>query len=279
MKKALRYVLFTFLLLGIIGSNSFAMAENDENVEKSTQYKGLTCIYRWSNYPVMLVQTPSGNILIRQLSQDYVDINDINSKYWTNPLSFLDKEIVYNQTKQFQNGKLEACPACLMVVDSVGEYFWNIFDKNRNKIVLIDEDSCNLKANEYDTSRSYHDLITSFDQAPVIFQENTGHVEIPDNVTCNILLGNPSTVGSPAFYLVKAFEVIRYVAVILLVVLTVIDYVGAVASQDKDILAKVTSKAIKRLVICVVIFLLPMLIKFILQFISNRQLDLCGVGE
>ena len=84
--------------------------------------------------------------------------------------------------------------------------------------------------------------------------------------------------SDPAYYLTVAFSVIRYVAIILLIVLTVIDFVGAVASQDNDIMNKAIKKLGKRFVLCIIIFLLPSLIKFILQYIYDRSIDLCGIG-
>jgi len=53
------------------------------------------------------------------------------------------------------------------------------------------------------------------------------------------------------------------------------DFVGAVTSSDDDSLKKATSKLITRLILCVLIFLLPMLIKFILKYLNNRAIDLC----
>jgi len=92
---------------------------------------------------------------------------------------------------------------------------------------------------------------------------------------CESLLGNPDTEGQPAWYLTKTFEIIRYIAIGLVLVFTIMDFVGAVTSSDDDSLKKATSKLITRLILCVLIFLLPMLIKFILKYLNNRAIDLC----
>ncbi len=100
----------------------------------------------------------------------------------------------------------------------------------------------------------------------------------PTNLNCNSLLGSPSDTGSPSYYIVVSFKIVRYVAIILLIVLSVMDMVSAVASSDSEIIQKTVAKIIKRLILCVIIFLLPLLINFILQFIDSN-LKVCGVGE
>jgi len=93
--------------------------------------------------------------------------------------------------------------------------------------------------------------------------------------TCQSLLGNPKTEGTPSFYISFVFKILRYIAIIILIVLTVMDFVGAVASQDNDIIKKATSKAITRAIMCVGIFLLPTIIEFVLQFIHNTSITDC----
>jgi len=95
--------------------------------------------------------------------------------------------------------------------------------------------------------------------------------------SCETLLGNPDQEGTPAFYMVIAFTVMKYVAIIILIVVTVMDFIGAASSQDADALKKVTGTAITRLLLCVVIFLLPTLIEFILKYIAETKEGLCGI--
>lgn len=92
---------------------------------------------------------------------------------------------------------------------------------------------------------------------------------------CTSLLGEPDTKGTPAWYLSLIFSIMRYVAIVLLIVLTIMDFVGAIASQDNDILKKATSKLLKRAIMCVIIFLLPTFIDFVLQFIHDTSVSEC----
>ena len=56
------------------------------------------------------------------------------------------------------------------------------------------------------------------------------------------------------------------------------DFLGAVASQDDNAIKKAAGKAIKRLILCIVIFVLPTLIEFILRIIHDKAVGLCGIG-
>ena len=67
------------------------------------------------------------------------------------------------------------------------------------------------------------------------------------------------------------------IAIILLIVLTIMDFATATASHDNDMIKKATSKAIKRALLCLVIFLLPTLIEFVLKYINERAVGLCGI--
>lgn len=102
----------------------------------------------------------------------------------------------------------------------------------------------------------------------------------PSKITdCTSLLGSPQDKYSPAYYLNVVFKILRYVAIILLIVLSIMDFVGAVAAQDDDAIKKATNKTIKRLIFCVIIFVLPTLIEFVLQFIHDSAIDTCGIGS
>lgn len=101
---------------------------------------------------------------------------------------------------------------------------------------------------------------------------------LPNITTCTGLLGEPDDEGSPAYYLVKAFDVIKYVAIVLLIVLSVMDFTGAVTKQDKDALSKILKRVMMRFVLCIIIFFLPYFVKLLLHYLVERQIDLCGIG-
>ncbi len=97
-------------------------------------------------------------------------------------------------------------------------------------------------------------------------------------VNCSSLLGDPGIEGTPAFYLVVVFKIIKYIAIILLVVLSMIEFIGATISQDKDAIMKAVKKTGLRLILCVVLFLLPTILEFILKYVSDKAMSLCGIN-
>lgn len=99
--------------------------------------------------------------------------------------------------------------------------------------------------------------------------------EIPSYDNCESLFGDPKSEGTPAFYMTVAFRVVRYVAIIILVLMSVLDFVSATAASDNDALKKATNKLIKRAILCVIIFVLPTIIAFVLTYLNDRAVDMC----
>ena len=98
-----------------------------------------------------------------------------------------------------------------------------------------------------------------------------------DSTDCDSLMGDPDDPDDPAYYITLAFDIIKYLALIILIVMSVIDFLGAVASHDEDILNKTIKKIGVRAIICVIIFLLPMLIRFALSYLDERAAQVCGL--
>lgn len=107
---------------------------------------------------------------------------------------------------------------------------------------------------------------------------NEEHLLEPENLSgCNSIFGDPKedNPATPAYYLSFAFSIMRYAAIILLIVMTIMDFTSALAAQDNDVMRKSISKLGKRAVMCVIIFLLPTLIDFVLQFLHQSQVSDC----
>ena len=96
-----------------------------------------------------------------------------------------------------------------------------------------------------------------------------------DPQSCQDLLGDPTNENTPAYYITFAFKVLKYVAILVLLIITTMEFVGAVASQDNDIIKKATNKALIRALLCIAIFLLPTIIEFLLQFIHEARVSDC----
>ena len=96
---------------------------------------------------------------------------------------------------------------------------------------------------------------------------------------CDSLLGSVDNPDEPAYYLELAFTIIKYVAIIILIVFSMKDFAMAIIKKDEEAVKNATAICVKRFVYCVIIFVLPILVKFILNWshiVSTNPL--CGIG-
>ena len=75
------------------------------------------------------------------------------------------------------------------------------------------------------------------------------------------------------------FSFIKFLAPILVVVLSSIDYIKAITSHDAEGLKKANEKFIKRLIIGIILFLLPFILDFIFEIFGIYDLETCGIGK
>lgn len=98
--------------------------------------------------------------------------------------------------------------------------------------------------------------------------------------SCKSLLGDINSKQAPAYYLNFAFNLVKYIAIILLLALTIVDFAKATASSKEEAIKKAAQATIKRFIIAVIIFFLPDLINFILKLLGIVTTDpTCGIGK
>ncbi len=93
------------------------------------------------------------------------------------------------------------------------------------------------------------------------------------NDDCEGFLGAKGTKGTPAYYLHIVLIAMRYVAIILALVLSMIDFFKAVFSQDKDLLKKAALTAVKRVIFAVLVFFIPTVIEFVLGLLGAYSVN------
>ncbi len=71
--------------------------------------------------------------------------------------------------------------------------------------------------------------------------------------------------GQTGLFLQNTLDFIKFLVPIIIIVFTIIDFVKAVASQDDKEVKKASNKLLKRIIIGIVIFLLPSLLKYALK--------------
>lgn len=99
-----------------------------------------------------------------------------------------------------------------------------------------------------------------------------------DSASCDSLLGTIDDTDDPAYYIHQGFIWIKYIAIIILVALSMKDFFMAIVDKDEDSINKATKKCVKRLIYAVIIFLLPIIIEQVMGW-SNLIDDpsICGL--
>lgn len=95
--------------------------------------------------------------------------------------------------------------------------------------------------------------------------------------TCDTLLGSSDNKDYPMFWIVKGLDLIKYIAIIALLVLVTMDFLNALVQNDKDALKKAGTKAIKRFIYCVILFFVPTIVTFITDLFGISGCDVRGM--
>lgn len=95
--------------------------------------------------------------------------------------------------------------------------------------------------------------------------------------TCDTLLGSSDSKDYPMFWIVKGLDLIKYIAIIALLVLVTMDFLSALVQNDKDALKKAGTKAIKRFIYCVILFFVPTIVTLITDLFGISGCDVRGM--
>lgn len=118
-------------------------------------------------------------------------------------------------------------------------------------------------------------ILTNFNKVEAFSLENEVSYRLDEESDCKAILGDPKDKESFAYMLQQIFTIIGYIAPVLCLVLSTIDFVKAAASQDKDGLKKAFKTASKRVILTMVLFFLPMLINFTFNLLG--WYGTCGI--
>ena len=80
----------------------------------------------------------------------------------------------------------------------------------------------------------------------------------------------------------KIFRWIRIIAPIFVIIMGSVEFAGAILQDDKDALKKASNKFMKRLIIAVALFFVPLIMEFLLNIFnefSRHSTEICGIGE
>lgn len=134
----------------------------------------------------------------------------------------------------------------------------------------ISENHSNYEKYVYITNRENNNIVfelKNYDSNnKVLFSDTTRTLNISNFIStdCEGMLGTDMVE-----FLQKIFNWIRIIAPIIVIVLTSVDFAGALIKDDKDALSKVTGKLVKRLIVVIVLFFIPTIINFILDIYND----------
>ncbi len=76
-------------------------------------------------------------------------------------------------------------------------------------------------------------------------------------------------------WILKIINWMRYIVPVLLILLSVLDFIKAIAADSDDEIKKVTSRFVKRLIVAVLIFLVPLALQFLLGIFGIDANNFC----
>lgn len=88
--------------------------------------------------------------------------------------------------------------------------------------------------------------------------------------------GDPNIETDPAYWIQWILNLMKYMAIIALLVLVISDFFKAMVENDKDALKKAGSRALKRFIYCVLLFFLPTILSLIMTMFGAY--GTCGIG-
>lgn len=93
---------------------------------------------------------------------------------------------------------------------------------------------------------------------------------------CNEVLGSPTDPESTYVLLQQVFTVMKFAAPLLVLIFSIIEFMKAVASQDKDILQKAIKHTVIRGICGVIVFMVPLVFDFVFELLG--WYGTCGIG-
>ncbi len=78
-----------------------------------------------------------------------------------------------------------------------------------------------------------------------------------------------------AAWLMRIVSWVRYIVPAIIIILTILDFIKAIAADSEDEIKKVSGRFVKRLIVAVIIFLLPLILEFLLGIFDISTNNYC----
>ena len=134
--------------------------------------------------------------------------------------------------------------------------------------------SVNVTASNLD----YINTNNIIETANVNFTKNVAKAVNDNDEECRTIFGEPNDPEkeSPAYWFKWVLNAMKYVAIAALIIMSILDFMKALTSNDKDAVKKASSTTVKRFIYCVLIFFVPMIVNMIMHLLGAY--GTCGVG-
>ena len=97
-----------------------------------------------------------------------------------------------------------------------------------------------------------------------------------EHYTCRYLFGDPEDSKYIAYWLQWTMNLIKYLGIIALFVMSTVDFVKALVQHDQDALKKAATTSVKRFIFCVLLFFLPIIVDTLMSFLGAY--GTCNIG-
>ena len=96
------------------------------------------------------------------------------------------------------------------------------------------------------------------------------------SANCDSVFGDPNNPEYFAFYLQKAFDILKFAGIILAIAMTIKDLVTAVSEQKNDSYQKIGKNTLKRIIYATLIFILPGILTYVFELLGLY--GTCGIN-
>lgn len=108
------------------------------------------------------------------------------------------------------------------------------------------------------------------------YMDNVINLGDGDVKTCREIIGDPTTKYSFAYYMDLSFKFMQILGPIILIVVSIVDYLKALANGDAESIKKINKKTITRMIAVLLLFMFPVVLKVILNIFGIH--GNCGIG-
>ncbi len=163
--------------------------------------------------------------------------------------------------------------------DSIEHYYYKISqnangdnDQYYSKVHDIEKTTaafCNAMLRSYDYSSNCVKACINYEKDLSDIKEKYGINSVTsDSNSCNI---SERLVA----WLIRIVSWIRYIVPVVIIILTILDFIKAIAADNEDEIKKASGRFAKRLIVALIIFLLPLLLEFILGIFGQDTYQYC----